>query len=345
MANYVYNRVVCTKEILNKYFLDDEPFEEGVKLNEPYITFNKLFNTKLDENYSGLYGESIYYGDGFKYNELENGNIEILFNTRWRYPIKAIEKALELCKNDIIWYAVEENLIYVSKFYWDNEIREETLYLEDRDNFNEFNENNPEPQSNFWIWEYPVEKQDGWKIWQCNDFDERYFKEYPAQKYYKEMDEEETNSSIRMNIDDTYFEFGVDNYVAGKENDDNWSNIKIKVHNSYFQYFRNSELMTSAEVDNLLGELEILLNDELKEKLEIGFYEPDLEFVLYPKINLWDTGKYVYIKEGHEIQDIYMELNINLTDKTGAYTGQKYVMIFDREEIERIVKYLKNIII
>ena len=47
MANYVYNRIICTKEVLDKYFLDDEPFEENKKVDEPYITFNKLFNTKL----------------------------------------------------------------------------------------------------------------------------------------------------------------------------------------------------------------------------------------------------------------------------------------------------------
>lgn len=54
---------------------------------------------------------------------------------------------------------------------------------------------------------------------------------------------------------------------------------------------------------------------------------------MYLKINLWDTGKYTYIKEGHEIQDIYIELAINLTDKRGEYTGKKYIMIFDRKEI------------
>lgn len=64
---------------------------------------------------------------------------------------------------------------------------------------------------------------------------------------------------------------------------------------------------------------------------------------MYPKINLWNTGKYTYIKEGHEIQDIYMELAINLTDKRGEYTGQKYIMIFDRKEIKKIVAYMKAV--
>lgn len=147
-----------------------------------------------------------------------------------------------------------------------------------------------------------------------------------------------------MNINDTYFEFGILNYREGKDNDDNWNEIKINVHNSNFKYFKKSELMTSAEVEKILEMLEKLLNGELEEKEEIGFYEPDLEFYLYPKINLWNTGKYAYIKEDREIQDIYMELNINLTDRSGEYTGQRYVMIFNREEIEKITKYIKNVI-
>lgn len=187
MANYIYNKIICTRDILNKYFLDDVPFTENKKLDEPYITFNKLFGNKIDERYGKNYGEDIYYGDGFEYNNLDNEMVEIKFNTRWRYPIKAIIKALELCKNNITWYAAEENLIYISKFYWNNEIIEETLYLEDKVDFEKFVVNNSSDESEYWIWDYKLEEKDDWKIWQCNDFVERYFKDYPAELYYKEM--------------------------------------------------------------------------------------------------------------------------------------------------------------
>lgn len=189
MANYVYNKVVCAKDVFDKYFLDDDPFgdKEEIFKKNPYITFNKLFNTKLDENYSEYYGEYIYYGDGFEYNDLKDGNVQILFNTKWRYPIKAIQKSLELCKEKIIWYVVEENLLYISKFYWKDEMLEEILHLEDRLDFEEFFRNSLEIESNFWIWEYKPEHKKGWKIWRCNDFEERYFKEEPAQLYYEEM--------------------------------------------------------------------------------------------------------------------------------------------------------------
>ena len=163
-------------------------------------------------------------------------------------------------------------------------------------------------------------------------------------EFYDEENDNLPDNVLYMNIDDTYFELGIFDYVRGENNDDNWANLIVKVKNRNFNYLRNAELMTSAEVERLLNGLQKLLNDELKEKEGIGFYEPDLEFDLYPKMNLWDTGNYAYIKKGHEIQDIYVEFTINLTDREGTYTGQKYVIILDREEIEKIVKYMKKIV-
>lgn len=186
---------------------------------------------------------------------------------------------------------------------------------------------------------YPIEKTK--KIVQKidEDFDIEYM------EYYDEIYEEDGMiETIKMNIDSTYFEFGIYDYTDGEYNDEKWAKTIIKIKNDYFQYEKNDELMISAEVDKLLGELENLLKDELNEQKTISFLEPDLVFDLYPKMNLWDTGKYAYIKEGYEIQDIYMKLNINLTNREGVYTGQKYVMIFDREEIEKIVAYIKQVI-
>lgn len=163
-------------------------------------------------------------------------------------------------------------------------------------------------------------------------------------EFYDEENDNLPYNVLYMNIDDTNFELGIFDYVRGENNDDNWANLIVKVKNKNFNYLRNAELMTSAEVERLLNGLQKLLNDELKEKEVIGFYEPDLEFDLYPRMNLWDTGDYSYIKEGYEIQDIYVEFTINLTDREGTYTGQKYVMIFDRENIEKIVEYMKKIV-
>ena len=51
MANYIVNKIVCTEEILNEYFLDYYPIDENESLREPYISFNKLFGVKSLNEY------------------------------------------------------------------------------------------------------------------------------------------------------------------------------------------------------------------------------------------------------------------------------------------------------
>lgn len=43
MANYVYQKVVCSKEFLERYLIDEYPLGSDKKISPPYISFNKLF--------------------------------------------------------------------------------------------------------------------------------------------------------------------------------------------------------------------------------------------------------------------------------------------------------------
>ncbi len=65
MANYVSNKVICTKTFFNKYFLD--PYSLGKEdydycKKEKYISFNKLFGVKDVSEYYEKYGEYVDYG-------------------------------------------------------------------------------------------------------------------------------------------------------------------------------------------------------------------------------------------------------------------------------------------
>ena len=68
MANYVHNKIICTKEVLNKYFIDYYTFNDEDKLNKSYITFNNIFNAKSINAYS----PNIYYGYGYSYYKIED---------------------------------------------------------------------------------------------------------------------------------------------------------------------------------------------------------------------------------------------------------------------------------
>lgn len=169
-------------------------------------------------------------------------------------------------------------------------------------------------------------------------------KNFKIEDLYFFAEDDENKPTLRIKIDGTYFKFLISNYTNKSNNDENWTDDYIMVYNNCFKYRKNAELLTSSEVENLLYKLDLLLNEKIYEMEEIEFLEPDIKFALYPKINLWDTGKYEYIKNGHEIQDIFMELTINLTDDDGAYTGQKYVIPFSRDGIDFFVDYLREII-
>ncbi len=117
-----------------------------------------------------------------------------MFQTRWRYPICAIIKAIEL-DHSIIWYVVETNLVYMSKFEWeDNKVIEKTLNIED-DDFDAWYDKNIYNESSFNIhkaddsvWYYDYESRKDWMTWECDDLIKRYKNCYPASDYRKWFD-------------------------------------------------------------------------------------------------------------------------------------------------------------
>ena len=189
MANYVWNRIFCDKDTLDKYFIDDKPFGDDIVAIEPYITFNKLFGVGSLNEYSEKIGTDIYYGYGSTYRRQEDGRYEVLFVTRWYYPIEAIKEAVLLSHN-LEWYAVEENCIYVSKFYWNNGVKEDVMMIEDGyyewlDVNMDFNESLEDPD--FDVWYYLRTVKENWRNWESNDDFKRYKDSTPC--IYKSLGE------------------------------------------------------------------------------------------------------------------------------------------------------------
>ena len=176
MSNYVWNKVVCSKETLEKYFIDYDPFGDGSPREEPYISFNQLFSVRSLNEHSEKYGVHISYGYSFSWMQQGDGTYEIKFCTRWEYPIRAILRAIELA-HDTVWYAVEENHIYVSRFYWDNGVKEDILRIEEAfDDWEEDKENFidslKDPDDSVWYF-LPTLKEP-WQDWPSTDNFRRY---------------------------------------------------------------------------------------------------------------------------------------------------------------------------
>lgn len=179
MANYVWNRVICSENTLDKYLIDSYPTGEGRKNDPPYISFNRISGVSSLKEYGENYGVYISYGTGFSQTKRTDELVEVKFCTRWEYPIRAILKLLELT-HDTVWYAVEENHSYVSKFIWQGEICEYVAPLGDEyfawemanDEFISSIEDSNDADDGAWY--YLERKNLNWQIWKSCDNFKRY---------------------------------------------------------------------------------------------------------------------------------------------------------------------------
>lgn len=145
---------------------------------------------------------------------------------------------------------------------------------------------------------------------------------------------------LKLNLEDLKFEFKIDKYIPKKE--DSWTKVSLHIYmkNAIDYKINYQEILDNYDVDIIRDNLKKLLNDELEEDDELSFAEPDLEFYLSPKQDLRDNPNLVYVKEGHEIADVTMDLKMNLWDEKGALTSNYISTTFDRKEIEAFYYYL-----
>lgn len=176
MSNYVWNKVICRRDVLEQYFIDPDPFGDGQLVDPPYISFNRLFGVKSLKEYSESYGIYISYGNDFLWEERPDGLVDIKFTTRWQYPIRAILKVLELT-HDTVWCAVEENHSYASKFLWQDGPKEFICALGDA--YFDWDDAHPEflqslPDADDSAWYFLQEAEPAWQSWPSEDQFKRY---------------------------------------------------------------------------------------------------------------------------------------------------------------------------
>lgn len=88
---------------------------------------------------------------------------------------------------------MEENIIYISKFLWeDDKVVERTLNIEN-DDFDDWYDKNILNGNTYddiddaddAIWYYDYEDKNEWMVWPCDDLIKRYKKDYRAKQYYE----------------------------------------------------------------------------------------------------------------------------------------------------------------
>ena len=127
-------------------------------------------------------------------------------------------------------------------------------------------------------------------------------------------------------------------------NKDNWDSEWCKCDFSFssddwLNYHKeNDEVLLACEVEQLAEAFTKLLDNELTEDVEISCIEPDFVFKLVPQKDLRNDPKYVYVRPGCEIQDIYLEWKVYFWDE--GLTDNYLTVTLDREDIAKLRDYL-----
>ncbi len=103
----------------------------------------------------------------------------------------------------------------------------------------------------------------------------------------------------------------------------------------------NDEVLLSCEVEALAQSIDALLNDQLNEITEIACVEPDFRFILHPTKDLRNDPKYIYVREEHEIEDVYMEWILSIW--SDGLTGHYLSFLLDREDLKILLTYLEYV--
>ena len=114
MSNYVWSRIVCSQDVVDKIIMNDPN-----NLSHSIVSFHKVLGVDYDDHEA----RNVFV------KKIAVDSYEIKYCQRWRYPITSINRLIE-SYHDVVWYLVEENHIYVSKFYWDNGVKEDVMDIE-----------------------------------------------------------------------------------------------------------------------------------------------------------------------------------------------------------------------
>lgn len=165
MSNFVSNRIICSKEVYQKYLEDHYSF--GKYTSRPYISFRKILNDDLlrecDEHPYTAFGKEIIES---------NGMIDLRFQTRSNFPIRSIAELLAM-EHQVIWYVAEDNRLFVTRFTFNDGIAEEIRLLDSESDFEEYMDlycgsdgcedlSESLSEADDIVWHFQPEKKKGW---------------------------------------------------------------------------------------------------------------------------------------------------------------------------------------
>lgn len=149
------------------------------------------------------------------------------------------------------------------------------------------------------------------------------------------------NYTLRLDLDSIIISMRINDYKKHYKDGDDWLKMDFSLEGySWLNYQVSSEIIKYCEIDLLIEAFTDLLSEKLKEDNYIELTEPDLAFILKPQFDVRESEKILYVREGFEMIDVSMKMEIHFWDD-GVLTANYLSLDFDREDIENMLHYLK----
>lgn len=188
MSNYSFNRIIIKYKDYEKYLEDYFPYWASERSEKPFVTFSKVLGPE-DEPWG------IISAEGCLVLDLNNGYMDVRFQTRRFFPIVAAMKLLNLAP-DTIWFMTEENDICVTRLSVENGEIVEDIYTHDTEDYDKFQcfhwgdetgeeselERNMHPADEL-VWYYFKGDEDWYRI-KKRDLIEAYTSDYSITDFY-----------------------------------------------------------------------------------------------------------------------------------------------------------------
>lgn len=150
--------------------------------------------------------------------------------------------------------------------------------------------------------------------------------------------------TFRLNLDSIVMNMRINSYNKHYKDGDDWLKVDFSLEGyKWLNYQISSEIIEYCEVDQLIDDLSDLLAGKMKEKTYIELTEPDLAFILKPQYDVRKNPRVLYVREGLEMIDASMTMEVHFWDDEGALTANYMSLDFDRDDIECLLHYLKLI--
>jgi len=145
---------------------------------------------------------------------------------------------------------------------------------------------------------------------------------------------------LKLDIDGIELKFRISGYkpICDWEKNYSWCQVDLQLNNSWIDYEINGELLDMGEVLSLENRISDLLSGKVSEVKDFECLEPDLQFRFYPKLDIFNDPKIIYVALGHEIADLSADLSITFWNK--GLTNNRLILQLDRDDLEFLHDYL-----